>query len=249
MSGNDEMFIGWSPTAPKADRRFMLGAGLALLAGAGLAGAASGMRGLPAGPGSWDQDDVRDWVGVLLREPYPMLLLPGEGQTPRIALLATSGKLGVDLPDGLDGTVVVRGSPIARGDLLMIATDSTSEWIRSSPAQFRLAGAPEEDLGEMMLGGEILDAKCWFGAMRPGFGKTHKSCAELCALGRLPLAFCEAGSCGDALDAPLFLDQDGRAYGPELLPFVGDPVIAMGRRVRFAGLTQFRVALQDIRRR
>ena len=35
----------------------------------------------------------------------------------------------------------------------------------------------ETALGEATYRGEILDSKCWFGAMQPGQGKPHKSCA------------------------------------------------------------------------
>ena len=82
-----------------------------------------------------------------------------------------------------------------------------------------------------MLAGEILDAKCWFGAMRPGYGKTHKACAALCARGGLPLAFCQLDVCGDGAEAPLLLDQYGRPFGREVLPHIADPVVLNGRLI------------------
>ena len=36
------------------------------------------------------------------------------------------------------------------------------------------------------LSGELVDPKCYFGAMKPGFGKIHKSCAIRCLSGGIP---------------------------------------------------------------
>jgi len=33
-------------------------------------------------------------------------------------------------------------------------------------------------MGERTLRGEVIDPKCYIGAMKPGGGKTHKACAE-----------------------------------------------------------------------
>jgi hypothetical protein len=112
-----------------------------------------------------------------------------------------------------------------------------------------LADWPERDLGEVMLAGEILDAKCWFGAMRPGFGKTHKACAALCARGGLPLAFCEGPDCGAEHFAPLFVDAQGRAHGRAILPYVGDPlIVTRARKVRIGDVVQLRADLADLQR-
>ena len=107
-----------------------------------------------------------------------------------------------------------------------------------------------QDVGCVVLIGEILDAKCWFGAMKPGFGKTHKACAALCARGGLPLAFCSPGGalCGDADRTLLFLDENGRPHGRALLPYVADPVSVTGQIVRVGDVTEYRVAARDIRR-
>lgn len=247
----DGFFIGWAEKAPKADRRFLLGAGAVLLTGAALGGAALGRRRSPPGPGAWDQAAITTRQGLLIADPYPALIFdtPAGLQT---ALLGSNGKLGVAerLPqDMIGGPAAVRGSFIERGKRIMIALDDAADAIRlPSPGFIAPAHPPEVDDGEIMLTGEILDAKCWFGAMRPGWGKAHKGCAALCAKGGLPLAFCNTGDCGGALDAPLFVDERGRPHAPSILPFVADPVVATGRLVRIGDMTQFRVARSAIRR-
>jgi hypothetical protein len=34
--------------------------------------------------------------------------------------------------------------------------------------------------------GEVVDAKCYLGAMKPGDGKSHKACATLCVTNGIP---------------------------------------------------------------
>src|SRR5690349_19376703 len=46
------------------------------------------------------------------------------------------------------------------------------------------------------LRGEIVDSKCFLGAMRPGNGKTHKACAMLCIAGGVPPMFVTRDSAG-----------------------------------------------------
>lgn len=243
----DDFFIGWAET-PRKDRRFMLGAALGLIAGgAGLAGLLASAH-EPAGAGAWDQGDVRAFAGQLVRDPYPALVTHDIDGAPRTAFLVSNSKRGVQgrLRRHSGDAVRVRGTLIARGAHAMIAAVDGDDWIVAAPAPPAPAW-PAVDEGPALLAGEILDAKCWFGAMRPGGGRVHKACASLCVRGGLPPAFCARG-CGDDADILLFLNVDGSAHGQGLLPFVADPVYAMGRIVRVGDVRQFRVSLSDIRR-
>lgn len=244
MSDKNDFFVGWSADAPRADRRFLLAASVGLLGAAVGAGALMARAHDSVTGGQWDQGAVRDWTGVLALTPYPMLRTTDIDGAPRTAFLATSGKTAVRVPDDLAGGLVrVRASLIARDANAMLAAAEDDRWIA------RAAGAPppalldwpEQPGGEVMLSGEILDAKCWFGAMRPGFGRTHKACASLCVRGGLPLAFCAGAICSEGGKALLFLDAAGRPHGPAILPFVADPVVVRGRLVQVGDVTQLRV--------
>jgi hypothetical protein len=232
--GDEPFFIGWAHTPP-ADRRFFLRAGLGLTAAAG--GLGFGLAALqPApGPGSWDPDAVREWRGIASAQPYAMLRTHDLGGGPRTALLSCLGKCGVAARIGaLAGApVVVKGSLIQRGLHSMIAVDEAGDWIRlddTTQPDATLAFPAAELLGEVTLAGEILDSKCWFGAMRPSTGKVHKACASLCIRGGIPPAFFARGP--GAQEALMIMQTTGRAYGPELLPLVGDPVRLTGRIFR-----------------
>jgi len=245
----DELFVGWSADLPRADRRFLLAASLGLVAVAGGAGALMALAHESAVGGRWD-GELRDWTGLLLAAPYPMLRTLDIDGTPRTAFLATSGKTAVRLPPRLPGQIVrVRASLIARDNHAMLAVADGGDWIAASNAAPRgLTDWPESVGQTVMLSGEILDAKCWFGAMRPGFGRTHKACAALCARGGLPLAFCTNDVCADGGEAPLLLDAAGRAHGRAILPLVADPVLVRGRLVQVGDVTQLRADIEAISR-
>ena len=108
MSKND-FFIGWSPDMPTPDRRMFLGAGLALLGGAGMAGYALSKRQNAPGPGSWAMGEVREFRGYATAEPYAMLRLGTPADTPEFALLGCQGKCGVSARIG-----ALSGKPVRR---------------------------------------------------------------------------------------------------------------------------------------
>lgn len=249
MKKRDTFFVGWSDDISSVDRRFVLGAGAALIAGGAGLGAALGRLQNAPGDGAWNQGDVGVWTGLLLASPYPMLRTLDLGGAPRTAFLATSGKTAVRLPTELIGqNVTVTASLIERGNHAMLAAVDRRHWIapHAQPPATQLEFGPARDLGPVALVGEILDAKCWFGAMRPGYGTTHKACATLCARGGLPLAFCTDG-CGSN-EAPLFLDERGRPHARAILPYVADPVFVIGRRMQVGDVAQIRAAIASIRR-
>jgi hypothetical protein len=247
---DESYFIGWADTPP-ADRRFFLRAGLGLTAAT--AGIGFGLAALQSAPGSgfWDPDAVREWRGIATAEPYAMLRSHDLGAGPRTALLSCLGKCGVAARIGaLAGVpVVVTGSLIQRGPHTMIAVDEVGDWIRRDDSTTHDAAldfpAPEA-LGEVHLAGEILDSKCWFGAMRPSTGKVHKACASLCIRGGIPPAFFARGP--GQQGALMIMQTSGRAYGPELLSLVGEPVRLSGRVFRRGDLLVLDAPIAAIQR-
>ena len=247
---DEPFFIGWADT-PAPDRRFFLRAGIGLTAGAG--GLGFGLAALQRAPGTgrWDPDAVREWRGIATAEPYAMLRSNDLGPGPRTALLSCLGKCGVAGRIGaLAGQpVVVRGSLIQRGQHTMIAVDEEGNWIRrddtaQSDAALRFPGP--ELVGDVSLAGEILDSKCWFGAMRPSSGKVHKACASLCIRGGIPPAFFARGR--GQQGTLMVMTDSGRAYGPELLALVGDQVRLQGRVYRQGDLLLLDAPLAGMRR-
>jgi hypothetical protein len=216
---SESLFIGWADTPP-ADRRLFLRAGIGLTAASAAVG--FGLAALQQAPGSgqWDPDAVREWRGIVTAEPYAMLRTNDLTGGPRSALLSCLGKCGVATRIGsfAGQPVVVKGSLIQRGQQAMISVDEAGDWIRRDPAaaaDASLAWPEAQPLGELTLVGEILDSKCWFGAMRPSEGKVHKACASLCIRGGIPPAFFARGP--GQKGALMIMTSGGRAHGPDLL--------------------------------
>jgi hypothetical protein len=247
----DDFFIGWSTHTPKPDRRFLLGAAAALLAGAAAAGAGFAQRRPGPSPGRWAQNRMLRVSGVLVETPFPTLLTRTEAGALHPMLLVGYDKRSLPLTGAPPALVTLEGSAISREGLSMLAIRDVAAFARlARPPAPEGAVPPTEDLGEAGVErGEILDAKCWFGAMNPGEGLTHKACAALCARGGLPLAFCGFDACGGAAgELRLFVDADGRPHGRGMLPYLADPVLAEGRLVRRNGLLEFRVAAARVMR-
>ncbi|MEL7480803.1 MAG: hypothetical protein AAGJ29_04525 [Pseudomonadota bacterium] len=224
---DDDFFIGWSAETPKVDRRFFLSAGLALLAGTGATAGLIAAHQKAPGRGTWNQGDVRTFRGIITGNPYAMLRTTDLDGTPKTALLSCLGKCGVAARIGaLEGQpVTIQGSVIQRGPHVMIAVIDGLDWIAPAPpmeTDAALAFPAFNALGDVTLSGEILDTKCWFGAMRPSEGKVHKACAALCIRGGLPPAFL-ATDRENRRRLLIMTDRDA-AHGETLLPLVADPV-------------------------
>lgn len=236
-------FVGWNDEQALPTRRTLLAGGAGLAAGAAALGLGLGLKGPVPGPGVWDQGRKVAVTGTIYPEPYLHLLTEDLGGGLKPVFLVGPDKTRVHVRPALTYTgAAVTGTLIERGEHAMMAM----EGVYPDPAPGRVRAGPPKDLGEVVLTGEILDAKCWFGAMRPGHGKTHKACAMLCAKGGLPLAFGETGRCAEGKAALLLLNERGAAFGREIVPLVADPVLIRGRIFEVAGLRQVRAALGDV---
>ena len=80
--------------------------------------------------------------------------------------------------------------------------------------------------GHTLLG-EIVDTKCYLGAMKPGRGKPHRDCASLCIRGGIPAALLVRTEGGERHLVHL-LNPRGQPLGRELLEWVGEPVEVWG---------------------
>jgi hypothetical protein len=248
-----EYFVGYLDT-PNADRRFLLGLAVTGMVGAAAGGFALARDQVSAGNGSWDIGTPVTLTGYLETSPYPVIRTRDIDGSLRTVLLACENKCGaqakladVDLPDN---RVTVRGTILQRDRHIMLAVPETPDWIVPAidgALPVREVAFEQEDMGEARLSGEILDSKCWFGAMRPSEGSVHKACAILCIAGGLAPYFYPRTLLGH--DTPMMLtDQNGEALVQPILSFVADPIAVSGRIVRIEDLVQFRIDEAAIRR-
>ena len=190
------------------------------------------------GPGTWNMGEIQEFTGIATAEPYAMLRTTDIGGAPKTALLSCMGKCGVSARIGSHAgkPVTIRGSLIQRGSHSMIAVVDDVDWIKPAAAteSASLAFPAMQSLGQIDLTGEILDSKCWFGAMRPADGKVHKACAALCIRGGIPPAFFVKDKANKKA-LMIMTDRQG-AHGPDLLPLVADPVQVKGEVFQWGNL-------------
>jgi hypothetical protein len=192
----------------------------------------------PFAASAFEFQQYRDYKGVLIDWPYPMLIAGGDR-----FLLVDPGKHGAST-SGLAGkTVELKGALIHRG------ADRMLELLPGSLRAVADSGASETrlDLGEMTLTGEIVDSKCYLGVMNPGQGKVHRDCAARCIGGGIPPAFVVRDATGESRTL-LLVGDDDRKLNREILDYVAEPVRLTGRLSRLGSTLVFSADLRSLHR-
>lgn len=86
---------------------------------------------------------------------------------------------------------------------------------------------PSEAISTMTFQGEIIDPKCYFGVMKPGKGKIHRSCAVRCISGGIPPVFATTDG-NNVAQYFLLTDLDGKPINDQILSYVGQPADITG---------------------
>lgn len=225
---SDEFYVGYHGQAPTRLGRWWRGVlVVALVALVGLA-ATLARRQSPMPPGQFEFGVEREFEGVLLFTPAPLLQIvrPGSSDS-SLFLLTRFGKHAVDLDPALEHhRVRVHGTLIARGRRTMVevADGGIADLGPGAPV-----GA--EPLGRLTVVGEIVDSKCWLGVMKPNEGRVHQACATLCLRGGVPAMLRIADAEGRS-EVLLLVDRDGEPLGPQVLDRVAVPVEVSGHLSR-----------------
>ncbi len=252
MSAREPFYVGYLKTP-----RPLVGF-LAVVVGAALGVSAALAVMLVTAQGDWG-DASFQWgegyqtrTGVLRVEPYPVLYLPPDAEHPhgRAIPLSGEGKRGVrEKAAGLDGKAVdVGGFLLRAGDREMIQVGGEVDLRPAvdAAALAGFAGPVSVPVGPRTLRGEIVEAKCYLGAMRPGQGKTHKLCANLCLIGGIPPMFVVYRTDGPP-DLLLLADAAGGPVTEALLDDTARYVELSGTVDRRADLLVFRVDPASLR--
>ncbi|MCA9243604.1 MAG: hypothetical protein KDA32_06600 [Phycisphaerales bacterium] len=248
--GRDEFYVGYLPV-PTRLRRFLWRITptlLVLLAGIAWI-LASAQR--DPGAGIWNDAEAKTFVGVIDASPYPLIRVTDEAGEAVTYLLVEVGKFGggqraapfAGKAVRLSGWVLERDGrrmiELEPGDTIHAAED-----VRDAE---RFAPPRRETLGERTLRGEIVDSKCYLGAMKPGDGKTHKQCATLCIAGGIPPTFVTRDEAGRRAYY-LMTNRDGGPFDERILPLVADQVEMRGSVERRGDLLIIRTDADTIRR-
>ncbi len=202
--------------------------------------------------GTFELGTITEIEGVLHEMPYPILRVPtAEGVTKDVLLLGF-GKLGPEktLEEIADGKDLNGMSLKLKGTLIYAEGHTVFQMEPAKEGNFELLGASNEkldrvSLGEATLQGEIIDPKCYFGVMKPGRGKIHRSCAIRCISGGMPPVFLTTDEAGNS-DYFLMTDREGRAINEEVLAFVGKPSSVKGEIIELGDWRQIKVDSEQI---
>lgn len=194
------------------------------------------------GDAVWDQGKPIQRTGVLCERPYPHVVVEPGDATP--VFLVEQGKRGAIVRcQGLDGKVVrITGWKLERDgrEIIELAPEAAAIEVLSSEAPSQ---PTQRDLGEVSLTGEIVDYKCFLGAMKPGDGKSHKACAALCISGGIPPMLVTQDVNG-ARQYVLLAGSDGGPLATSISELAGEPVRVAGR-VREVGALRMLSILPD----
>lgn len=238
----DDFYVGYLPT-PGKHRRFLRAFIPATLWGLVMIAALFLSSFRPAGNGEWDTANLRSWSGVVRFQPYPTLIVAGEdGESEEWPLIET-GKVAADArAEFFEGKfTVVRGFALQRDGRRMIEIMPGHEGILA-PVEGEIPVDPvEESLGQVELSGEILDMKCYLGAMLPGDGLTHQTCARLCIDGGIPPMLVSRTAEGK-MHYTLLASADGGRANEIVRRDLAIPVVVRGELVQRGGTRLLRIS-------
>lgn len=249
----DEFFVGWLPM-PAGHARFARRAACVGIVIVAAAAAVIPARQQSPGTGVWETDSIVTLQGVAVAWPYAMLLAPQDGGEMRTVLLVEAGKFAATerIRPFAGQPVRVSGTLLHRDDRSMLElvpgerAIEPRETLSVAPEPLRHATAARS-LGAVALQGEIIDPKCYLGAMKPGGGKTHKACAALCLAGGIPPMFVTRDSQGRETFYLLTTPAGGPCHD-RAIPFVGDPVELRGQLEQRGDLFVLKVDFAHVRR-
>lgn len=221
---SDEFYVGYLPMPARLKGTVRTIVAALAIGVASLAVALAFAQRAP-GRGVW-HEDIQDFRGTLHLGPYPRLVTP-DGRT---HFLVAEGKFGPgEIDPLLDAErVTLRGRLLERADVRLIELASP---IEPDAAADDEPGAPGRGDGPglpVTALGEIVDAKCFAGAMKPGDGKTHKACAILCIAGGIPPVFIASDPTSPAHGAVVRM-RDGTGAWTLAPEWIGQGVRIEGR--------------------
>ena len=245
----DEMYVGYL-AVPAGLRRFLkYASAVAVGLVVGISYVVATTQPSP-GRGSWQDAASRTFTGVVSCDPYPVLHAADRGDgTSGPVFLVESGKHGslARASEFAGRHVAVSGTVLHRDGRWMVELDEGESAIsvREGPAEVSVPVV--EEAGRVTLRGEIVDSKCYLGAMKPGEGKSHKECAILCISGGIPPLLVTWNAAGER-EYYVLLNPSGGPLEREAWPFVADLVEVSGELECQGNVKRVRVSVKDIRR-
>jgi hypothetical protein len=185
----------------------------------------------------FEYGNLRTIEGTLYTNPVPYLLVD-EGYFPdsitdsRAILLIGFGKFGAEQTiakiEKEHGSIAGKRVQLS-GTLIYGDRRALFELTEGKKSLVKIKGEGEDIQGlasaesELKLRGQILDPKCYFGVMKHGEGKVHRSCAIRCISGGIPPILRVENEYGNT-NYFIVRGKNGEAINKEILEFVAEPI-------------------------
>lgn len=182
-----------------------------------------------------EYQQYQSYTGWYYEDPYPRLAVNIPGSDSMYSyLLVAPGKFRFQPEIRLDSgsPATLSGAAIYTDDQVMLEVQKQS--IKRLEGEARPPSAISF-LGDVTVKGEIIDSKCYFGAMNPARFKPHRACASLCIRGGItPILLVEKGH--HAFDYLILTSDKGRPLNQAILDYIAEPVSVSGQIMARDGL-------------
>ncbi|MHC4262932.1 MAG: hypothetical protein ACYSWX_10455 [Planctomycetota bacterium] len=242
MTTDDDFYVGYLERMPtsvgtRVRRTIVLIAALAVLTATALA-----VRQRATGDGTYEFGIDRPFAGHVELVPYPTLRVPrpgadaGYSRYPVVAFAKFGAHEALAPHQG--EWVELRAALVHRDSVTMLELVDGSVTPTTPPAT--LPAEPEAaPRRPIEVEGEIVDSKCFLGAMKPGLGRSHKACAELCVRGGIPPLMVglqiDGERSGEFVKA-LLVGPGGTTLNAAVLPLIAESVRVRGELEERDGL-------------
>ena len=198
---------------------------------------------------------ITEVEGIYVSNPLPMLLVDDKNwdqSLSREILLVGYGKSGAEgvIENSIEGSASIDGHRLRlQGTLIHGDGKTVMELTKKDKSVVEVLENTTTQLNQSdkitkELNGEIIDPKCYFGVMKPGEGKVHKSCAIRCISGGIPPVLKVENEAENIYY--LILGNEGQKINKELLRFVAEPVRINGKTYKINGWNIIEINSSDI---
>ena len=181
--------------------------------------------------------EVAEYTGMVSNKPFPHILVT-KGRDifgnpiNEVLPLVNAWKFGADslinqwLETNKNGMATIKGTIVVRDSVkAMELTSQGNSFIQPKSTAIHLEPQIKK-IGDVVLKGEIIDPKCYLGAMNPGEGKPHRSCAIRCISGGIMpmITYTE----NNQKKYAVLLGENGEKINKKVLDFVAEPIEIKG---------------------
>lgn len=248
----NDFFVGYSDQIPhkskKGIRRFVVISALVLVVTAVL----FSFTQKPFTNATFELTNESTLTGMFYQKPYPMLRVKDSMGGTRSILLLGFGKFGANkyIDHLLEENQSLNGQQLEiKGNLIYYNNKTLLQITNQEKVQIlgesNVKLTPEFNADIATLEGEIVDPKCYFGVMKPGFGKIHRSCAIRCISGGIPPVFVSS----DSLDpSPYYIitNSRGEPIHGELAAYIGKAALLRGETILLDDWKYIKLDIENI---